>query len=91
MQDLFSPSPVRSRRQFEDCASFKLASKERYLVAGWVPGVLLSPIQGMVSASLADGIQYVKAGSTMVALFAAVVILVEGPADDEPKVEPVPE
>ena len=56
-----------------------LHGKERVLVAGWVPGVLLSPIQGMVSASLAAAIQYVKAASIMVAFFAAVAILLEGP------------
>ena len=75
------------------CIAFprSLRGKERFLVAGWVPGVLLGPIQGLVSASLADAIQYVKAGSIMVALFAAVVILIEGPVDDEAEVEPVPE
>jgi hypothetical protein len=56
-----------------------LQGKERVLVAGWVPGVLLSPIQGMVSASLAAAIQHVKAASIMVAFFAAVAILIEGP------------
>lgn len=56
-----------------------LRGKERVLVAGWVPGVLLSPIQGMVSASLAAVIQYVKAASIMIAFFAAVAILLEGP------------
>jgi len=75
------------------CIAFprSLRGKERFLVAGWVPGVLLGPIQGLVSASLADAIQYVKAGSIMVALFAAVVILIEGPVDDEAEVEPAPE
>ncbi len=43
-----------------------------------VPGVLLSPIQGMVSVWLAAAIQYVKAASIMVAFFAAVAILLEG-------------
>jgi hypothetical protein len=56
-----------------------LRGKERVLVAGWVPGVLLSPIQRMVSASLAAVIQYVKAASIMIAFFAAVAILLEGP------------
>jgi hypothetical protein len=56
-----------------------LQGKERVLVAGWVPGVLLSPIQGMVSAPLAAAIQHVKAASIMVAFFAAAAILLEGP------------
>jgi hypothetical protein len=59
-----------------------LQGKERILVAGCVPGVLLSPIQGMVSVSLAAAIQYVKAASIMVAFFAAMAILVEGPVND---------
>jgi hypothetical protein len=57
-----------------------LQGKERVLVAGWVPGVLLSPIQGLVSASFAIAIQHVKAVSMMVAFFAALTILIEGPA-----------
>jgi hypothetical protein len=56
-----------------------LQGKERILVAGWVPGVLLSPIQGMVSVSLAAAIQYVKAASIMVAFGAAVGILTRRP------------
>jgi hypothetical protein len=56
-----------------------LHGKERVLVAGWVPGILLSPIQGVVSASLATVIQHVKAASIMVAFFAAMAILLEGP------------
>jgi len=55
-----------------------LQGKERVLVAGWIPSLLLSPIQGMVSTSVAAAIQYVKAASTMVAFVVAVVILVEG-------------
>lgn len=39
-----------------------LQGKERILVAAWAPGVLLSPIQGMVSASFAAAIQHVKGG-----------------------------
>jgi len=54
-----------------------LQGKERVLVAGWVPSLVLGPIQGMVSVSLATAIQYVKAASMMVAFIAAVVILVE--------------
>jgi hypothetical protein len=63
------------------CVVFPRAfqGKERVLIAGWVPGVLLSPIQGMVSASLAVAIQYVKAASIMAAFFAAVAIFLEGP------------
>jgi hypothetical protein len=53
-----------------------LQGKERVLVAGWVPSLVLGPIQGMVSVSLATAIQYVKAASMMVAFIAAVVILV---------------
>jgi hypothetical protein len=56
-----------------------LQGKERVLVAGWIPNLLLSPIQGMVSASVATAIQYVKAASIIVAFVVAVVILVEGP------------
>lgn len=59
-----------------------LHGKERVLVAGWVPGVLLSPIQGMVSASVSAAIQHVKAASIMIAFFAAVAILLEGPVAD---------
>jgi hypothetical protein len=55
-----------------------LQGKERALVAGWVPGLLLGPIQGMVSASLAADIQYVKAASIMVSFGAAVAIFLEG-------------
>ena len=54
-----------------------LQGNERVLVAGWVPSLVLGPIQGMVSVSLATAIQYVKAASMMVAFIAAVVILVE--------------
>lgn len=60
----------------------ELQGKERVLVAGWVPGVLLSPFQGIVSVALALAIQYVKAASILVAFFAAVAILVEGPRID---------
>lgn len=56
-----------------------LKGKERVLVIGWVPGVVLSPIQGLVSVSLAALIQDIKAASIMVAFFAAVSILLEGP------------
>ena len=54
-----------------------LQGNERVLVAGWVPSLVLGPIQGMVSVSLATAIQYVKAASMMVAFIAAVVILVD--------------
>jgi len=66
------------------CIAFprELRGKERVLVAGWIPGVLLSPIQGMVSPLLAAVIQYVKAASIIVAFAAAMVILVEGSASD---------
>jgi uncharacterized membrane protein YkvI len=53
--------------------------KERVLIAGWVPGIVLSPIQSLVSISLADAIQYVKAVSISVAFVAAILILIEGP------------
>ena len=59
---------------------WSLRGKERILVLGWLPGVLLSPIQGMVSVSLASAIQYVKAASIAIAFLAAVAILAEGPA-----------
>jgi hypothetical protein len=58
-----------------------LQGKERILVVGWVAGILLSPIQGMVGVWFANDIQYVKAASMMVAFFAAVAILLEGPAN----------
>ena|SRR6266851_4209037 len=65
-------------------AFFRTAQgKERVLVAGWVPGILLSPVQSLVSISAAADIQYVKAASIAVALVAAVLILLEGPADDD--------
>jgi hypothetical protein len=70
---------------------WSLRGKERFVVAGWVLAVLLGPIQGMISRSLDDAIQYVKAGSIMVALFAAVVILIEGPVNDEAAAEPLSE
>jgi hypothetical protein len=71
------------------CIAFprSLHGKERVLVAGWIPGVLLSPFQGVVSAWLAAAIQYVKAASIMVAFAAAVVILIEGPEDDNARPE----
>jgi hypothetical protein len=46
---------------------------------GWVLSLLLSLIQGLVSAALAALIQYVRAASIMVAFFAALAILIEGP------------
>ena len=52
--------------------------KERVLAMGWALSVLLGLIQGLVSASLAGFIQYVRVGSMVVALFAAVAILIEG-------------
>jgi hypothetical protein len=55
-----------------------LPGKERVLAIGWALSLLLSLIQGLVSASLAAFIQYVRAASIMVALFAAVSILIEG-------------
>ncbi|HET7442745.1 MAG TPA: hypothetical protein VFJ47_15695, partial [Terriglobales bacterium] len=56
-----------------------LHGKERVLALGWALSLLLSLIQGLVSASLAAFIQYVRAASIMVAFFAAVAILIEGP------------
>lgn len=57
-----------------------LSGKERVLVLGWVPGLLLSPVQGIVSVPLAVAIQYFKAVTILVAFIAAVIILVEGPS-----------
>jgi hypothetical protein len=54
--------------------------RERVLVLGWVPALLLSPIQGLLPVSLATAIQYVKAASITVAFLAVLTILVEGPA-----------
>jgi hypothetical protein len=56
-----------------------LHGKERVLALGWALSLLLSLIQGLVSASLGAFIQYVRAASIMVAFFAAVAILLEGP------------
>lgn len=56
-----------------------LHGKERVLSIGWVLSLLLSLIQGVVSPSLAALIQYVRTASIMVAFFAAVAILIEGP------------
>jgi hypothetical protein len=61
------------------CVTFSRAvrGKERVLIAGWVPGILLSPIQSVVSISLAAAIQYVKAVSISVAFVAAMFILID--------------
>ena len=56
-----------------------LHGKERVLVVGWVLSLLLSLTQGLMSASLAAFVQYVRAASIMVAFFAALAILIEGP------------
>lgn len=56
-----------------------LQGKERVLVGGWIPGLLLSPIQGVVSVSLANAIQYLKAFGITVAFLVALAILIEGP------------
>ena len=56
-----------------------LHGKERVLAIGWALSLLLSLMQGLLSASLAALIQYVRAASIMVAFFAAVAILIEGP------------
>jgi hypothetical protein len=55
-----------------------LHGKDRVLVIGWEGSFLLSLIQGLVSASLAAVIQYVRTASIMVAFFAVVAILIEG-------------
>ncbi len=56
-----------------------LHGKERVLALGWAVSLVLSLIQGLVSASLGAFIQYVRAASIMIAFFAAVAILIEGP------------
>jgi hypothetical protein len=56
-----------------------LHGKERVLALGWAVSLLLSLIQGLVSASLGAFIQYVRSASMMVAFFAVVAILIEGP------------
>jgi len=69
-----------------------LKGKERVLVAGWASAAILGPIQGIVSASLAAVIQDVKAVSMTAAFFAAVAILLEGPASgDAPPEGTIPE
>jgi len=52
------------------------------LIAGWIPCLLLSPVQGVVPMPIAAAIQYVKAVSIMIAFFAAVAILLDGPRTD---------
>lgn len=51
--------------------------KERILIAGWVPGILLGPIEGRVSAPAAAVMQYVEAISIAVAFVAALLILLQ--------------
>jgi hypothetical protein len=55
-----------------------LHGKERILAIGWMLSLLLSLIQGLLSASLAALIQYVRAASIMVAFFGVLAILIEG-------------
>ncbi len=76
--------PASLRRYALLCIAFPLSlkGKERILVAGWIPGVLLSPVQGLVTMPLTVAIQYLKAVTMMVSLLAAVAILVEGPKTD---------
>ena len=71
------------------CVAFSRAvrGKERVLIAGWVPGILLSPIQSVVSISLAAAIQYIKMVSISIALVAAVLILIKGPARDHAPID----
>jgi hypothetical protein len=69
-----------------------LHGKERVLALGWALSLLVSLIQGLVSASLGAFIQYVRAASMMVAFFAAVAILIEGPTrNTAPSDEAVPQ
>jgi hypothetical protein len=67
------------------CLAFwsALRGKERILVVGWMPGLILSPIQGRVSAPLAAAIQYLKAFSIAVSFLAAGLILLEVVARDQ--------
>ena len=51
--------------------------KERVLVAGYCPGVLLAPIQTLVSPFAAIAIQCIKATGIAVAFVAALLILFE--------------
>jgi hypothetical protein len=55
-----------------------LHGKERILAIGWMLSLVLSLIQGLVSASLDALIQYVRAASMMVAFFAVLAILIQG-------------
>jgi len=60
---------------------FRIAKgKEKALVAGWCPGVLLGPIKHLVSISAAAAIQQVQAASIAIAFVAVVFILLESPA-----------
>lgn len=52
---------------------------ERIVVAGWFLVIFLSPIQNIISVSLAAGIQNVKAACIVIAFFAAFWILMRSP------------
>jgi hypothetical protein len=54
--------------------------RERFLVAGWGPGLLLDPIKGVVSSPAVTVIRQFQAVSIAVALLAAVSIFLETPA-----------
>jgi hypothetical protein len=51
--------------------------KERIVVAGWCPGLILGPFKHFVSDADISVIQYVEAVSIAVAFVAAVLILIE--------------
>jgi uncharacterized membrane protein len=58
---------------------------ERVLVAGWLPGILLSPVQRWVSMSVSSAIRYVQAVSIAIALLAAIHLFLRTPASPGPQ------
>ena len=58
--------------------------KERILVAGCFPGILLTPLQSLVSTTTATSIRYIEAASIAVAFVAAVWIMLEGTGREFP-------
>jgi hypothetical protein len=61
------------------CIAFfrRAQGKERVVVCGWLLLILLTPIQHFLSPTAADTVQYLKAGSLVVAFVWAVLLLIE--------------
>ncbi len=72
------------------CVVFFVAAKgrERILVAGWCPGLLLNPIKGVVSSPAVTAIRQFQAFSLAVAFLAAVSIFLEAETRDRDKASP---